>query len=70
MILILNILGFESSIQNFTSVDPSGSERIFYFNIQDGWGISSIIVTDDYLCYKEPESPYHSFIFFFSYFNI
>ena len=28
--------------------------------------ISAIIVTDDYLCYKEPKSPYN----FFSYFNI
>ena len=27
-----------------------------------GWkGISVIIVTDDYLCYKEPKSPYNFF---------
>ena len=35
--------------------------------IQGGREISAIIVTVDYLCYKEPESPYN---FFFSYFNI
>ena len=37
----------------------TGLER---FNIQDGWEISAIIVTDDYLCYKEPKSPYNLFV--------
>ena len=27
--------------------------------IQGGREISAIIVTDDYLCYKEPKSPYN-----------
>ena len=35
-------------------------------NIQGGREISAIIVTEDYLCYKESKSPYN----FFSYFNI
>ena len=35
-------------------------------SLQSGKEISAIIVIDDYLCYKEPESPYS----FFSYFNI
>ena len=39
---------------------------IKYIFIQGGREISAIIVTDDYLCYKEPKSPYN----FFSYFNI
>ena len=30
--------------------------------IQGGREISAIIVTDDYLCYKEPESPYNFFL--------
>ena len=30
--------------------------------IQDGWEISVIIVTDDYLCCKEPESPFNFFL--------
>ena len=32
------------------------------FNIQDGREISAIIVTDDYLCYKEPKSPNNFFL--------
>ena len=31
-------------------------------NIQSGREISAIIVTDDYLCYKEPKSPYNFFL--------
>ena len=30
--------------------------------VQVGRGISTIIVTDDYLCYKEPKSPYNFFL--------
>ena len=30
--------------------------------MQGGREISVIIVTDDYLCYKEPESPYDFFL--------
>ena len=30
--------------------------------IQDGRKINAIIVTDDYLCYKEPKSPYNFFL--------
>ena len=30
--------------------------------IQDGREISVIIVTDDYLCYKESKSPYNFFL--------
>ena len=33
----------------------------FLFHIQDGRKISVIIVTEDYLCYKEPKSPYNFF---------
>ena len=29
---------------------------------QDGKGINAIIVTDDFLCYKEPKSPYNFLI--------
>ena len=32
--------------------------------IQDGREISSIIVTDDYLCYMESKSPYKFFLLF------
>ena len=28
--------------------------------------MSAIIVTDDYLCYKEPKSPYNFFILIFN----
>ena len=38
----------------------------FVMYLQGGREISAIIVPDDYLCYKEPKSPY----IFFSYFNI
>ena len=31
-------------------------------NIQGGREISVIIVTDDYLCYKKPKSPYNFFL--------
>ena len=31
--------------------------------IQSGREISVFIVTDDYLCYKEPKSPYNFFLF-------
>ena len=31
-------------------------------NIQDGREISVIIVSEDYLCYKEPKSPYKCFL--------
>ena len=48
-------------------------EMIVYLNyylnlnhIQDRRGVSAIIVTDNYLCYKELKSP----CTFFSYFNI
>ena len=34
--------------------------------LQGGRGKSAIIVTEDYLCYKETKSPYN----FSSYFNI
>ena len=37
-----------------------------YMYIQGGKDISAINVTDDYLCYKDPKSPYS----YFSYFNI
>ena len=30
--------------------------------IQGGMEINAIIVTDDYLCYKEPKSPYNFFL--------
>ena len=30
--------------------------------LQDGREISAIIVTDDYLCYKERKSPYNFFL--------
>ena len=30
--------------------------------IQGGREIYAIIVTDDYLCYKEPKSPYNFFL--------
>ena len=30
--------------------------------IQGGREISAIIVTDDYLCYEEPKSPYNFFL--------
>ena len=33
-------------------------------NIQGGREINAIIVTDDYLLYKEPESPYNFFFLF------
>ena len=36
------------------------SQELF---IQSGREISAIIVTDDYLCYKVPESPYNFFLF-------
>ena len=36
------------------------------FLIQSGREVSDIVVTEDYLCYKEPKSPDN----FFSYFNI
>ena len=49
-----NIIGFFRLISYFDS----------YF--QGGREISAIIVTEDYLCYKEPKSPYN----FFYYFNI
>ena len=29
-----------------------------------GREISAIILTDDYLCYKEPKSPYNLFYYF------
>ena len=32
-------------------------------HIQDGREISAIIVTDDYICYKEPKNPYNFFLF-------
>ena len=41
-------------------------ESIVNIDLQTGGEISVIIVTDDYLCYKEPKSPYN----FISYFNI
>ena len=47
-----------------TAVDPHFLSLGCY--IQGGRKISAIIVTDRYLCYKEPKSPYN----FFSYFNI
>ena len=31
-------------------------------DIQSGREISAIIVTDEYVCYKEPKSPYNFFI--------
>ena len=31
-------------------------------DIQVGREISVIVVTDDYLCYKEPKSPYNFFL--------
>ena len=31
-------------------------------NIESGREISPIIVTDDYLCYKDPKSPYNVFL--------
>ena len=39
---------------------------IWYIGLQSVREISAIIVTDDYLCYKEPKIPYN----FSSYFNI
>ena len=35
--------------------------RAYTDDIQGGREMSAIIVTDDYLCYKEPESPYNFF---------
>ena len=35
-----------------------------YIYIQVGREISAIILTDDYLCYKEPKSPYNFFLLF------
>ena len=32
-------------------------------NVHGGREISAIIVTDDYLCYKEPKIPYNFILF-------
>ena len=42
---------------NKTEKDTTFSE-----NIQSGREISAIIVTDDYLCYKEPKIPFNFFL--------
>ena len=55
----------KSTIIMFYAAMQKGNTHNTY--IQGGREISVIIVTDDYLCYKEPKSPYN---FFFSYFNI
>ena len=34
----------------------------FNYCLQGGREISGIIVTEDYLCYKEPKSPYNFFL--------
>ena len=46
-----------STRSDFSSKAQSGSE----YCIQGVREISAIIVTDDYLCYKEPKSPYNFF---------
>ena len=42
-------------LRKLSSLDP-----LLY--IQDGREISAIILADDYLCYKEPKSPYNFFL--------
>ena len=46
-------------LMNFTYQD---FPDFIHCGIQDGREISVITVTDDYLCYKEPKSPYNFFI--------
>ena len=36
--------------------------HIYLLHIQDGKEVSAIILTDNYLCYKETKSPYNFFI--------
>ena len=43
-------------------VSVQGNLLCDVLRIQCGRGISAIIVTDDYLCYKEPKTPYNFFL--------
>ena len=54
-------VNFELRANFFTAEDHSKSRSL----IQGVRGISAIILTDDYLCHKEPKSPYN-FLFYFN----
>ena len=43
--------------------DACTTKPAILYAIQEGREISAIIVTEDYLCYKEPKSPYNFFLF-------
>ena len=42
--------------------DAAGKDFSIVFNIQGGREISVTIVTGDYLCYKEPKTPYNFYL--------
>ena len=63
--IVTNVLCNEWKITYEMLTKLISGMRCFRNYIQSGRGISSIIITDDYLWYKEPKSPYN----FFSYLN-
>ena len=56
------VVDWEVKNSNFSCVGIVAWMLKFHWDIQGGREISVIIVTEDYLCYKEPKRPYNFFL--------
>ena len=58
------VIRHQNNYNDITSISLYSRVNIFVIlsNIQGGREISDIILTDDYLCYKEPKIPFNFFL--------